>query len=126
MPLAADRALQAETDTAAQEASAAGQSPRKLIAGRLIVFGAIPIAVFCAFFVLAARVPGRADDAGARPITLSLALAAQHGRASSCSRRFTARTVVGEVEAVRDAVRHVAAGGAQPAICPSSRRRSRI
>jgi len=108
--------LQAETDNPAtpEEPAIVVEAPRKVIAGRLIVFGAIPIAVFCAFFVLARAFMG-VQTMQALAITLSLALAASMASLFLLS-SLTARTAVGEVEAVRDAVRHVAAGGAQPTL----------
>jgi hypothetical protein len=48
--------------------------PRKLLAARLVGLGAIPIAVFCAVYLLASRFFGL-DTAQSQAITLSIALA---------------------------------------------------
>jgi diguanylate cyclase (GGDEF)-like protein len=87
---------------------------RKLLFGRLVIFGAIPIAVFCAFFVLARAFLG-IDSAQMLFWTFSIALGASLAAVFAMS-SLTARTAVGEVEAVREAVRHVASGGVQPAL----------
>ena len=88
--------------------------PRKQLAGRLVVFGAIPIAVFCAFFVLARAFLG-IETVQNLALTLSISLAASMAALFLLS-NLTARTAVGEVDAVREAVRHVASGGAQPVL----------
>jgi diguanylate cyclase (GGDEF)-like protein len=85
---------------------------RKQLAARLISLGAIPIAVFCAVYVVVWKMIGP-SGANAQAWTLSIALAG--GIASLIVlARLGARTVVGEIEAVRDAVRHVASGGERP------------
>ena len=97
------------------KASMADASPsdtKKLLAARLVALGAIPIAVFCAVYVLARAFLG-IQSVTAQAWTLSMALA------SSVASLFVlgslaARMAVGEVDAVRDAVRNVAAGGVQP------------
>jgi diguanylate cyclase (GGDEF)-like protein len=88
--------------------------PRKLLAARLVGLGAIPIAVFCAVYLLASRFFGL-DSAQGQAWTLSVALA---GSVASLFLLggLAARTVVGEVEAVRSAVRHVVGGGERPEI----------
>ncbi len=88
--------------------------PRKLLAARLVGLGAIPIAVFCAVYLVTARVIGL-DTAQGQAWTLSLALA---GSVSSLFLlgSLAARTVVGEVDAVRGALRHVIGGGERPEI----------
>ena len=95
---------------AAQAASESGS--RKLLAGRLIIFGAMPIAVFCAFFVLMRAFLG-IETVQALALTLSISLLASMASLFVLS-SLTARTAVGEVEAVRDAVRSVAQGSAEP------------
>jgi len=99
---------------AAERAAAEPSAARKLLAGRLVIFGAIPIAVFCAFFVLMRAFLG-IDSLQSLAITLSLALGAGMAALFLLS-SLTARTAVGEVEAVRDAVHAVAEGGVQPAL----------
>ena len=94
----------------AEAATEAGS--RKLLAGRLIIFGAIPIAVFCAFFVLMRAFLG-IETVQALALTLSISLLASMASLFLLS-SLTARTAVGEVEAVRDAVRSVAQGSAEP------------
>jgi diguanylate cyclase (GGDEF)-like protein len=86
--------------------------PRKLLAARLVGLGAIPLAVFCAVYLLASKLLGL-DTVQAQAWTLSLALAGSVASLFLLG-SLAARTVVGEVEAVRDAVRHVAGGGQQP------------
>ncbi|HUL94568.1 MAG TPA: EAL domain-containing protein [Usitatibacter sp.] len=101
-------------EAAAERAAAEPSAARKLLAGRLVIFGAIPIAVFCAFFVLMRAFLG-IDSLQSLAITLSLALGAGMAALFLLS-SLTARTAVGEVEAVRDAVHAVAEGGVQPAL----------
>ena len=88
--------------------------PRKLLAARHVGLGAIPIAVFCAVYLLVARLLGL-DTVQGQVWTLSLALA---GSVMSLFLLggLAARTVVGEVEAVRGALRHVVGGGERPEI----------
>ncbi|HEX5128396.1 MAG TPA: EAL domain-containing protein [Usitatibacter sp.] len=86
--------------------------PRKQLAARLISLGAIPIAVFCAVYVVVWKIVGiTGPNAQAWALTLSLA-----GSFASLVvlASLGSRAVVGEVEAVRDAVRHVASGGEKP------------
>jgi diguanylate cyclase (GGDEF)-like protein len=86
--------------------------PRKQLAARLVALGAIPIAVFCAVYLLMAKVLGL-STAQAQFWTLTVALAG--GVASLfLLGSLGAKTFVGEVEAVRDATRHVMAGGERP------------
>ena len=88
------------------------QSPSKMLAARLVGLGAIPIAVFCAVAVLMRAFVGMATpQAQGWVITeaLAAAMASLFVLASLAS-----RTVVGEVEAVREAVRNVKAGAGQP------------
>jgi diguanylate cyclase (GGDEF)-like protein len=87
-------------------------SHRKRLASRIVVFGAIPIAVFCAFFVLAREYFG-IETVHALAWTLSTALAASLVSVFLLS-SFIARAAVGEVEAVREAVRLASAGAPAP------------
>jgi len=94
-------------------AAAGGNAePRKMLAARLVALGAIPIAIFCAVYVLARAFLGL-DTITAQAWVLSMALAASVASLFLLG-SLAARAVVGEVEAVRDAVRHVVAGGVQP------------
>lgn len=86
--------------------------PRKQLAARLVALGAIPIAVFSAIYLLTAKMIGL-ESVQAQVWTLSIALAGSIGSLFLLG-ALGARTLVGEVEAVRDAVRHVVAGGARP------------
>jgi diguanylate cyclase (GGDEF)-like protein len=90
------------------------QEPRKLLAARLVGLGAIPIAIFCAVYLIGSRLFGL-DSAQGQAWTLSVALA---GSVLSLFvlGGLAARTVVSEVEAVRSAVRHVVGGGERPDI----------
>jgi diguanylate cyclase (GGDEF)-like protein len=86
--------------------------PAKQLAGRLIGLGAIPIAVFCATFILARAFLGMGTPtAQGWVFTMALigSLASLFVLAS-----LAARAVVGEVDAVREAVRNVADGTPQP------------
>ncbi len=95
----------AETETPAVET-------RKLLAARLVALGAIPIAVFCAVYVLARAFLGM-ESITAQAWTLSMALAASVGSLFVLG-SLAARMAVGEVDAVREAVKSVAAGGVKP------------
>jgi diguanylate cyclase (GGDEF)-like protein len=98
----------------AEEPVAAPQAPepRKLLAARLVGLGAIPIAVFCAVYLLVSRfVP--LDTAQGQMWTLSIALAGSVASLFLLG-SLAARAVVGEVEAVRDALSHVVSGGERP------------
>lgn len=99
-PAAADRDAGPPTDT------------RKILSGRLVALGAIPIAVFCAVYVLARAALG-VDTLNTQVWTLSLALAGSVAGLFLLA-SLAARTVVAEVEAVREALRHVAEGLPQP------------
>ena len=87
---------------------------RKLLAARLVGLGAIPIAVFCAVYLLASRFFGL-ETAQAQAWTLSVALAGSVASLFALG-SLAARTLVGEVDAVRSAVRHVVGGGERPDI----------
>ena len=95
-------------------ADAPAPDTRKLLAARLVALGAIPIAVFCAVYVLARAFLGM-ETMTAQAWTLSMALAASVGSLFVLG-SLAARMAVGEVDAVRDAVRMVAEGGADPAL----------
>ncbi|MGZ5066577.1 MAG: bifunctional diguanylate cyclase/phosphodiesterase, partial [Usitatibacter sp.] len=97
----------AEVDTT----PAAAAEPKKLLSARLVALGAIPIAVFCAVYVLARAFLG-VSTVTAQAWTLSMALLAALASLFVLG-SLLARVVVGEVEMVREAVRNVA-GGVQP------------
>jgi diguanylate cyclase (GGDEF)-like protein len=92
--------------------NAASPEARKRLAARLFGLGAIPIAVFCAVYVLARAVLG-IDTVQAQAWTLSLALAGSVASLFLLG-SLAARTVVGEVDAMRQAMRYVATGGEDP------------
>jgi diguanylate cyclase (GGDEF)-like protein len=98
--------------TPAAEAAAPPAEPRKLLAARLVGLGAIPLAVFCAVYLLASRALGL-DTPHGQIWTLSLALAGSVASLFLLG-SFAARTVVGEVQAVREAVRNAVEGGPPP------------
>lgn len=79
------------------------------LAGRLVALGAIPIAVFCGAFALARAALGTGREAEAA--TFFVALAAAVVAVFVLARR-TARALGGEVEVMREAVRHAAASKA--------------
>jgi diguanylate cyclase (GGDEF)-like protein len=85
---------------------------RSRLAGRMFGLGLIPIAVFCAVFVFMRAILGTATQS-AQGWTFVVALAASIGAMGALA-YFAARTVVGEVDAVGSAARHVAGGGEQP------------
>ncbi|MDQ3025711.1 MAG: EAL domain-containing protein [Pseudomonadota bacterium] len=85
---------------------------RKQLAARLVALGAIPIAVFSAVYLVVAKFMGL-ESAQAQFWTLTLALGGSVASLFALG-SLGARAVVGEVEAVRDAVRHVVAGGERP------------
>ncbi len=91
--------------------AAPASGPRKQLAARLVGLGAIPIAVFCAVYLLASRFFGL-ESPRAHVWTLSLALSGSVASLFLLG-SFAARAVVGEVEAVREAIRRVAGGGEQ-------------
>ncbi len=93
-------------------AEGAPSDTKKLLAARLVALGAIPIAVFCAVYVLARAFLG-VESVTSQAWTLSMALAASVASLFVLG-SLAARMAVGEVEAVRDALRSVAEGGAQP------------
>ena len=95
----------------AQPAPAANE-PAKQLAGRLIGLGAIPIAVFCGGFILARAFLGmETPTAQGWVFTMALigSLASLFVLAS-----LAARAVVGEVNAVSEALRNVAQGTPPP------------
>ncbi len=83
-----------------------------MLSARLVGLGAIPIAVFCAVAVLMRAAIGM-QTGQAQAWVLSVALAAAVASLFLLA-SLASRAVVGEVEAVREAVRSVAGGGAQP------------
>jgi diguanylate cyclase (GGDEF)-like protein len=91
-----------------REPQAPVQSPRKQLAARLVALGAIPIAVFCATFVLVRAVIG-VESVSAQAWTLWISLAASVASLFVLG-SLAARAIVGEVEALREAL-HGAAGG---------------
>jgi diguanylate cyclase (GGDEF)-like protein len=95
----------------AAAAPPAPTEPRKLLAGRLIGLGAIPIAVFCATFILARAFLGM-ETASQQGWVITMALIGSLASLFLLA-SLAARAVVGEVDAVREAVRNVAQGGAQ-------------
>src|SRR5260221_5597021 len=83
-------------------------SPRKMLAGRLISLGLIPIAVFCAIFVLVrAFVGSETNQAQATTMTIAL-IASVVGVIVLGS--LASRAVMGEVQIIREALRAAAAG----------------
>ncbi len=101
-------------DTPAVPDAVEPPSHHKRLASRIVVFGAIPIAVFCAFFVLAREYFG-IETVHGLAWTLSAALAASLVSVFLLG-SFIARAAVGEVEAVREAIRLVSSGAAAPAL----------
>ncbi len=83
-----------------------------MLSARLVGLGAIPIAVFCAVAVLMRAAIGM-QTGQAQAWVLSVALAAAVGSLFLLA-SLASRAVVGEVEAVREAVRNVAGGAPQP------------
>jgi diguanylate cyclase (GGDEF)-like protein len=91
-----------------QSAPAPAQSPRKVLAGRLISLGLIPIAVFCAMFVLVrAMVGNETPNPLAWPLTAGLIAAVL---SIFLLGSLTARAVMNEVQTVREALRAAVAG----------------
>jgi diguanylate cyclase (GGDEF)-like protein len=96
----------------ADKRARAAPDPRKQLAARLFGLGAIPILVFCALYLLMAKLVGldsTTTQAWALYVALIGSVASLFVLASLGS-----RMLVGEVEAVRDAVRHVLGGGERP------------
>ena len=92
--------------------TAPAESPRKLLAARLIALGAIPIAVFCAMFVLMRAVVGTATvnaQAWTLWVSLGASIASLFVLASLAS-----RAVIAEVRYVREALRGPLANAASP------------
>ncbi len=84
---------------------------RRELASRIIGLGAIPIAVFCAIFLFARAALG--TEAGGQMWTLILALGGAVIALFPLA-ALAARAVTGEVQAVAEAVRLVAAGVEEP------------
>ena len=85
---------------------------RKRLSGRLIGLGLIPIAVFCAVYLVGSRIFGLDSNQG----QLWTIVCALGGSVVSLFllAGLASRAAVGEIEAVREALHHVAAGGAEP------------
>jgi diguanylate cyclase (GGDEF)-like protein len=92
----------------------ASPESRKRLAARLFGLGAIPIAVFCAVYILARAVIDP-NAVNAQAWTLTLALIGSVGSLALLG-TFAARAVVSEVDAMRQAMRHVAGGGEEPTL----------
>ena len=88
------------------------ESPRKLLAARLIALGAIPIAVFCAIFVLMRAFLG-ADTIPAQAWTLWISLGGSVASLFVLA-SLASRAVIAEVDFVREAVRDALASRTQP------------
>jgi diguanylate cyclase (GGDEF)-like protein len=82
--------------------------PTKLLSARFVALGAIPIAVFCAVYVLARAFLGM-GTVTAQAWTLSMALIAALASLFVLG-SLLARVVVGEIQMVREAVRNVVGG----------------
>ncbi len=108
MPVAADPG----SGLKAPAVEARPAEPRKLLAARLVALGAIPIAVFCAVYVLARAFLGL-ETVTQQAWVLTMALIGSVASLFLLA-SLAARAVVGEVEAVREAVRHVAGTGVPP------------
>ena len=93
-------------------AEPAAPDPRKTLAGRLFGLGAIPTLIFCGIFIIAKNFIGL-DSITALAWVLGLSIAASLAGLFLIA-SLGARTVVGEIDAVREAVRHVATGGVAP------------
>jgi diguanylate cyclase (GGDEF)-like protein len=89
-------------------AAAPDASPRKQLAGRLISLGLIPIAVFCAIFVLVRAFVG-SDTSNAQAWTLTIALAASVATLFVLG-SLAARAIMTEMQVLREALRAAAAG----------------
>ena len=90
----------------------ASPEPRKQLAARLFGLGAIPILVFCAVYLLMAKVVGL-DTPNAQAWTLYVSLAGSVASLFALT-ALGSRALVGEVEAVRDALQQVVRGGERP------------
>ncbi len=88
------------------------ESPRKLLAARLIALGAIPIAVFCAIFVLMRAFLG-ADTIPAQAWTLWISLGGSVASLFVLA-SLASRAVIAEVGFVYEALRGALASGTQP------------
>ena len=86
--------------------------PSKVLAARLVGLGAIPIAVFCAVALLMRAFVGM-DTPQAQAWTLTVGLGAAVASLFLLA-SLAARAVVGEVDAVREAVKNVADGAEAP------------
>ena len=93
-------------------ADAPQAEPRKVLFGRLFALGAIPTAVFCAVYVLARAVFGL-ETLQAQVWVLTVALIGAMASLFVLT-SLGARAIVGEVEAIRDAMRSLAQSGVHP------------
>jgi diguanylate cyclase (GGDEF)-like protein len=88
--------------------------PRKLLASRIVAMGAIPIAVFCAAFVLMRALVGpESIRAQAWTISVSLALSVS---SLFLLGRLVANAIVEEIEAMRTGVRTIMEGAEAPEV----------
>ena len=85
---------------------------RKRLSGRMFGLGLIPIAVFCAVFVFARAVFGMATPNAQAWVFVSALIASVIAMYALAA--LAARTVVGEVDTVSSAAKHVAGGGELP------------
>ncbi|MGE5097469.1 MAG: putative bifunctional diguanylate cyclase/phosphodiesterase [Betaproteobacteria bacterium] len=90
--------------------------PRKVLSGRIVALGAIPIAVFCGVYVLARALLG-SDNITAQAWTISLSLVGSIASVFLLS-RLIARAIVGEIDSLREGVRAIASGGEAPELPP--------
>ncbi len=104
--------MQQRTDDAVTAPAAAPPLPRKLLASRLVALGAIPIAVFCAVYLVVSRIIGL-GSAEQQMWTFAAALGGSIASLFVLA-SLAARATVGEVEAVREALRFVVAGADRP------------
>jgi diguanylate cyclase (GGDEF)-like protein len=83
--------------------------PRKVLFARLFALGAIPTAVFCAVFVVAARLIGM-ETLSALAWVMTIGLAGAMASLFALT-SLGARAIVGEVDAIRDSMRGLAKSG---------------
>jgi diguanylate cyclase (GGDEF)-like protein len=112
MPVDADTHGDLKAGAPAAPPAEDGADPRKTLAARLFGLGAIPTLIFCGIFIIAKNFIGL-DSITALAWVLALSIAASLAGLFLIA-SLGARTVVGEIEAVREAVRHVVTGGVAP------------
>jgi len=88
--------------------------PRKLLASRIVAMGAIPIAVFCAAFVLMRALVGP-ETIRAQAWTISVSLALSVASLFLLG-RLVANAIVDEIEAMRSGVRTIMEGAEAPEV----------